>query len=206
MDTSLQVIAIITIDVLIQDFVRNGATSGPARATASAAIFFLLMIVYLVCSLVLIYAAEKKKRKLHLPWLIVHPLITAILMAVMGVANTGPVFDDYTVYTYMQVTHAVYNVGVLRMFIILCEVPHLLVGGGGRKLPEAGNAGHHATTQQLARQGPISREFPGNGGPLNGPPGLESLLEGNLRLFRRLTSSFIRFLCSRMSRMHFAKE
>ncbi|CAG0901402.1 unnamed protein product [Darwinula stevensoni] len=191
MYTSLQVIAVITIDVLIQDFVRNGATSGPARATANAAIFFLLMIIYLVCSLVLIYAAEKVKSE-------------KAPLAMADCTPTGNGGIDGRNGSRKHWTHIRRFQHLLLSasdpFLLQCRghtdvhhimVPDLLVGGGGRKLPEARNAGHHAATQQLARLVPPSKEFLRNA----------DLLGRAIR-----TPSLIRFLCSRMMHTHYSKE
>ncbi|CAG0898945.1 unnamed protein product [Darwinula stevensoni] len=107
------------------------------------------MIIYFVCSLILIYGAEKNQRNLHLPWLIVHPLVTVALVAVMVIANIGPISREFNIYSYLLVTHSSYNVGVVQTFIILWFLIYLwvVVVANWQKL------GTQGTTQPLNDRG-----------------------------------------------------
>ncbi|CAG0896531.1 unnamed protein product [Darwinula stevensoni] len=69
---------------------------------------------------------RQNMRKLHLPWLVVHPLVTIALMAVMGVSNTET-FSDFAIYEFLHITAASYNVGVIEMFIVLWFLIYLWV-------------------------------------------------------------------------------
>ncbi|CAG0903676.1 unnamed protein product [Darwinula stevensoni] len=42
------------------------------------------MVLYVIGSFLLLFGAEKNLKRLHLPWLTLHPLVAAALMALMG--------------------------------------------------------------------------------------------------------------------------
>ncbi|CAG0902105.1 unnamed protein product [Darwinula stevensoni] len=71
-----------------------------------------LAALYVLSSLALLSAAENNVRDLHLPWLVVHPLVETGLMLFLGYAAVVLARYDYHGYTIPV---------VFAMFIIFCE-------------------------------------------------------------------------------------